>query len=89
MSKKTILLEITPPDSLDLKNGEIHCFKGIKCVKCNGKGGSYHGGWQEKFKKNLDDPDWVPCPVCRGTGELEAKAVIGWVPYGEVKERFK
>lgn len=90
MSKKISLLEITPPENLNApKSGEVFKFAGHTCPNCNGKGGFNYSGWMEKFKDNPVDPDWKICKVCKGTGELEANVVVGWIPCGTIKEQFE
>lgn len=89
MSKKSCIVEIDPPKMCTSKAGEVFKFRGFACPHCDGEGGFYKGGYSEKFKASLDDPDWVGCKVCGGTGELEANVVVGWVACGKVKEQFK
>jgi hypothetical protein len=89
MSEKVFFLKIAPPDNMDKpKAGEAHKFPPCPCPRCAGAGGFDNGGWAAKFKANYDDPDLEVCPVCRGTGQLEASVVIGWAPCGAIKKPF-
>lgn len=89
MSIKREIVEVTPPKGIHFKKSELYKFKEQECPECNGNGGHYVGGWQEKFKDDLNSPDWIMCPVCKGTGLLEANVLVSWVSCGEVKEQFK
>ncbi|MDR0749085.1 MAG: hypothetical protein LBF62_05895 [Tannerellaceae bacterium] len=90
MSEKIYILKIVPPENMDKpKAGEVHKFAPYRCPHCHGEGGFNNSGWMGKFKKNMEDPDLEICPVCKGTGQLEANVVVGWVPAGEVKKPFK
>lgn len=54
--------------------------KGFKCEYCQGNG--YHWvAWEsrEPFKKT--------CPVCGGSGTLDAKVTVEWTPGGVSEHR--
>ena len=80
MSKKIEFLQISPVAGDEKGKGELFSFRSFECPDCNGQGYFYHGGWAQKFKKHLDDPDYVECEKCKGTGMLQAKVVVGWMP---------
>ncbi len=75
MSKLKTILEITPSEFMNkAKDGEVFISKDHDCLHCFGRG--YFTPKQvgpDEFKENL-------CPVCLGSGKLDAKIVIGWSP---------
>ena len=47
--------------------------RGHNCPYCHGNG--YHwqeDDWQERYKKE--------CPICKGSGKLDASVMIEWHP---------
>lgn len=80
MSRTLQLLNITPESHNKENEPEVKSYSDFECPSCNGKGFFNHSGWAAKFKKDLDDPDFVECTRCAGTGKLQAKVVIKWMP---------
>lgn len=74
MSKLNHILVVEPPKFLTTSKGEVFTKKGFLCTYCNGNG-SFRG-------KQISHDDYKvnPCPVCKGTGKLQAKIVVGWSP---------
>lgn len=88
MSELTSLLKIVQPFGLTYANqGEV--FKIVqRCEACKGDGGRYIDSRCPSYDPHIGE-HYQGCKVCKGTGSLEANIVIGWKPYGEVKEQYK
>lgn len=88
MSKIINLLEVSQPSGLVYaKQGEV--FKVPQtCNSCNGKGGRFVDSRAPDYEYESGE-HYEPCKVCKGSGELEAQIVIGWMPHGEVKEEYR
>lgn len=67
---------------------EVIIFTHQRCVACNGNGGRYFDGRSPGYDVEIG-AHYKPCPVCKGTGLLEAQVIVGWKPCGDVKECFK
>lgn len=80
MSVEQKLLNVCPDDFYKDNRPEIYSYSDFRCPTCNGQGFFYQSGYMQKFKKNLDDPDFIECTRCKGTGRLQAKIVIKWMP---------
>lgn len=78
MSKIKSFIELHVPQNKDSMKATFADTK--ECGCCNGKGYIYYGGYNEKFKENIDDPDEKPCPCCYGSGKLECEITINWKP---------
>ncbi len=75
MKKQVILLE-TPPTIQEGKP-ERFVVDGFTCPECHGN----KRVWRQKFADDdMDDRGWVKtvCPVCGGTGEVEAEVTVNW-----------
>lgn len=74
MSKIKQLIEITPPLHVQAKAGEVFTLHGFDCPNCNGRGlfSAEQTGHHEYDQKT--------CNACKGTGKLQAKIVVGWLP---------
>lgn len=80
MSVVQQLLNICP-DHLNKENHpETFSLSDFKCPTCNGQGFFDFSGYSQKFKKNIDDADSKECCRCNGTGMLQVKAVLKWMP---------
>ena len=55
--------------------------RGHKCNYCGGNGGFHN--WSAPY---ADEDRWTVCPVCRGSGRMDAEVTIRWRP-GEKKDR--
>lgn len=64
MSKKSTIIEITPPDRV---KKEVIVAGPQICSYCRGNG--WH--WGPQLKK-------VKCPDCGGTGEVKAIVTVDW-----------
>lgn len=80
MSQTLQLLNIAPKKHDSKNEPEVKSYSDFECPSCNGKGFFYKGGWVGKFKKNPSEPDYSECARCNGTGMLQAKVVIKWMP---------
>lgn len=72
MSNIKINLELASPDT---KTTEEHlCVRDLKCNYC--------GGFGSKQKLNEQSQEWefAPCPVCKGSGRLNADITVAWNP---------
>jgi len=72
MSKERRMIEITPGRMSPGGRMTEHLeSRGHKCQYCQGNGFF----WQEdEFRERYKDP----CPVCKGSGKLDAKITIEW-----------
>lgn len=66
MSNKKTFLELTPPLGSSIQ--ELLHFVSIECRSCAGRG----------MIENLVGRD--TCPVCRGSGKLDAVVNVEWRP---------
>ena len=79
MSKLKNILEITPPSFGGVNKGEVFTSHGHICSYCNG-----YGHFQptqvghDEYEQNL-------CPICKGSGKLQVKIVVGWIPEKEIR----
>ena len=74
MSKLKHFIELKAPETNKEKVGEVFTVGGLTCGHCDGQ--KYFLPTEighNKFEEN-------PCPVCKGTGKMQAKVVVGWLP---------
>jgi hypothetical protein len=67
MSVLKRIIEIQPPDYIDIEKSEEY---GLICPKCNGRGYVFDYGISDKKK--------IDCDRCHGTGRLKALITIQW-----------
>lgn len=77
MSKKEEIIKITPPGYINPSGGktasEVFCIPGHVCSYCKGNGWFWTEDERgESVKRN--------CPVCHGSGELDAVVTVEWKP---------
>lgn len=73
MSINVEIITILPPSRLvPGQNVEIFQGKAVECAYCQGK------GFFESGLATRNDPAQDPCPVCHGSGQLQAKVTIEW-----------
>lgn len=71
MSVKNDIIQITPPDYVGVGNlKEFITSSGHTCVYCHGNGFF----WSEELWERVK----IPCPVCSGSGKLDAVITIEW-----------
>lgn len=77
IKKQVILLEV--PNVI--QGPETYTVDGFTCPECKGQ------GWV--WREDPDDPDarpdgWIrkACPVCGGTGLIEAEVTVNWKKQG-------
>lgn len=75
MSKNREFILVTPPMFLEQEQVEGMVIKGHVCSRCGGTGWF----WDQSGK----DAEKRPCPVCMGSGKLDAVVTIKWVPGGK------
>lgn len=80
MSIEQKLLNVCPDSDCRENQPEEYSYKNYRCPTCRGQGFFNNSGYMIKFKQNLDDPDFEECSRCKGTGQLQAKVVIKWMP---------
>ena len=80
MSTELKLLNVCPDKYNRCNSAEVYSYNGFTCPECNGRGFFDYSGYSQKFKKDLSDPDFPECSRCSGTGLLQAKVVIKWMP---------
>lgn len=71
MSNTKRIIELSPPKGYSVKE-QIKSF-GHVCRYCNGMG-YFRGSWCHRN----EEP--TPCPVCDGTGQVDAIVTIEWKP---------
>ncbi|GHV13590.1 hypothetical protein FACS1894169_00920 [Bacteroidia bacterium] len=79
------IIEINPPEVVGEQTQRKEVFFS-RCGYCKGKGWFYNGGYSQKFKKNLSNPNYEACPYCKATGKVKAVVSVEWLPHGEVIE---
>lgn len=73
MSKNKQFISVTPPMFLNEGGGiESLTSPGHKCSYCHGNGCS----WREEERETVK----IDCPVCKGSGKLDAIITIEWKP---------
>lgn len=73
MSVKNDMILITPPAYVGVGNlKEIITSSGHTCSYCHGNGFS----WSEELRERVK----TPCPVCNGSGKLDAEITVNWKP---------
>lgn len=75
MSTRNTIIELKVPPYLTVNRSgrEVFCSPGHVCSCCKGNGWI----WSENEK---GEPIHKDCPVCRGSGELDAIVTIEWKP---------
>ena len=71
------MIELSAPKVFREHRPEHFAVKGFTCPECNGNGWC----WREEINDPLARPDgWlkVDCPVCGGTGEVDAEVTVNW-----------
>ena len=71
MSKNNQVIMVSPPMFVNIDNRERIACPGHACSYCHGNGYFWEDGI-EPVKK--------PCPVCNGSGKLDAEITIEWKP---------
>jgi DnaJ-class molecular chaperone len=69
MSKKATMIIVEPDDRI---RKEVFMTAPTVCPYCNGRGGFSHD--------TANEPEFVHCPDCEGTGEVVAMVTIDWKP---------
>lgn len=73
MSVKNDMIQITPPVFVRVGNmKEIITSSGHTCGYCHGSGFFWRDEMRERVK--------TPCPVCDGSGKLDAVITVNWKP---------
>lgn len=72
MSKKQQYILISPPMFLESNNQERIISQGHRCSNCSGNGWFIDDDLNGQYK--------TKCPVCKGTGKLNAEITIVWEP---------
>jgi DnaJ-class molecular chaperone len=73
MSVKNDMIQITPPAHVGVGNlKEIIKSSGHTCGYCHGNGFL----WNEELRERVK----IDCPVCNGSGKLDAVITIEWKP---------
>ncbi len=73
MSKNKQFISVTPPMFLNEGGGiESLTSPSHKCSYCHGNGWS----WREEERETVK----IDCPVCKGSGKLDATITIEWKP---------
>ena len=81
MSKNNQVITISPPMFIGEGNQkESISSKGHRCSYCHGNGFFWGEEQRERVK--------VDCPVCKGSGKLDAVITIEWQP-AKSNERWK
>lgn len=81
MSKNNQVITISPPMFIGEGNQkESISSKGHRCSYCHGNGFFWGEEQRERVK--------VDCPVCKGSGKLDAVITIEWKP-AKQNERWK
>lgn len=62
---------VSPPMFVNIDNRERMTSPGHTCSYCHGNG---------YFWKDGIEPVKKPCPVCNGSGKLDAEITIEWKP---------
>lgn len=74
MSTLREILSINPPEPLVQSNQkETFIGKPIECNYCQGK-----GGFEKETKRNSSENEKEICPVCEGSGQIQAKIIVEW-----------
>lgn len=79
MSKRKEVVELRSPEYINPKSGEgvqareVFCSPGHVCSYCKGNG--WFWGEDERGESVK-----VDCPVCKGSGELDAVVSVEWKP---------
>lgn len=73
MSKNNQFISVTPPMFLN-EGGRMEslCSSSHKCSYCHGNGWFWGEEQRERVK--------IDCPVCKGSGKLDAVITIEWKP---------
>lgn len=73
MSVKNDMIQITPPAFVGVGNmKETIISNGHTCGYCYGSGFFWRDEMRERVK--------TPCPVCNGSGKLDAVITVNWKP---------
>lgn len=72
MSSKHRMIWLTPP-VYGSKEERIES-RGYECEYCHGQGG-FAGE-----RSSPDGSEWRVCPVCEGSGKMDAEVTIKWKP---------
>lgn len=73
MSKNKQFISVTPPMFLNEGGQKENLLSpGHKCSYCHGNGWFWGEEGRERVK--------IDCPVCKGSGELDAVITIEWKP---------
>lgn len=73
MSVKNEFIKVTPSEFVGVGNmEETFASTGHRCGYCHGTGFFWGAEGREPVKTD--------CPVCRGSGKLDAVITIGWKP---------
>ena len=78
MSSKHRIVFVTPPLYGSLE--ERFTSRGHRCGYCQGKGGFAVG-------TPYGDSGWKPCPVCKGSGRMDAEVTVKWKPQETDKQK--
>lgn len=70
MSKNNQVIMVSPPMFVNINNKERMNSPGHICSYCHGKGYFWQG----------NEPVKESCPVCNGSGKLDAEITIEWKP---------
>lgn len=73
MSTQRRVIELTPPDTSIFTPEDIYC-NNFTCRYCGGKGYFYRDSQETK------ESETCQCPVCEGSGMMDAVARVVWLP---------
>ena len=71
------MIELFAPSVMREHRPEKFTVKGFTCPECHGNG----WGWRQGFDDaDVETRGWEhqTCPVCGGTGEIDAEVTINW-----------
>lgn len=78
MSKNRQVITVSPPLFLKENGRKEQMFsKGHVCSHCHGN------GWFWRLPDDERESVKSPCPICNGSGKLDAVITIEWVPSSE------
>lgn len=79
MSRIRAKVELEPPFRMNRgKNREVMVSAGHKCGYCQGNGWTWKAGAHPPGEAEREE-----CPVCDGTGQLDAVVTVDWRPTGK------
>ena len=71
MSRRKVVIELSAPEEYD-RLAETLVSPGHRCPRCHGD------GTVVACDADPSAPQWRTCPVCKGSGELDAVVTVEW-----------